>query len=77
MIGKALKLPVWIIKIVFKAFFGIIGFILAGSFTILRFVFSRLIGVITGLIAGIVLGSKHVGIKLFTGRKKKVSKKKT
>ncbi len=75
MVGKIIRFPFWVIcriagliSLVLKLIFGL----LSGVF---RFLFNHIIGTLLGATVGFVLGRKHVGVKLFTHKKKKPQKK--
>jgi len=65
-----------IISLPFKILFGILGnaahgltFILSSVFKLLEFVLSRVFGTVFGALAGLLLGKKHVQVKLFTHKR--------
>ncbi|MBD3420364.1 MAG: hypothetical protein GF398_09635 [Chitinivibrionales bacterium] len=70
MILKVVLFPVWLIKFALGSVFGIVKFVLGFGFGILSFIFSHTIGAVIGLAAGLLLGNRHVDIKLFPGKKK-------
>ena len=70
MIGKIILFPFWLIKTILGSGIGIIRFALGFLFGIFRFIFGHLLGSIFGFVVGLLLGKKHLGIKIFTGKKK-------
>ena len=71
MIGKIIALPFVLVKKIVGLIFWIIKMIVGGIFGVIKFIFSHVFGTIFGALAGLLLGQKHVGIKFFTGKKKK------
>ena len=70
MIGKIISLPFWAISRVLGLFTGILKLLFSSVFSLLRFIFNHLIGTILGAVIGFVLGRKHIGVKIFTHKKK-------
>ncbi|MBD3392433.1 MAG: hypothetical protein GF418_10175 [Chitinivibrionales bacterium] len=71
MIGKVIALPFVIVKNTVGLIFWMIRMLFAVIFGLIRFVFSHIFGTVFGALAGFLLGQKHIGIKFFTGKKKK------
>jgi hypothetical protein len=71
MIGKIIALPFVIIKNAFGALFWLLRSLFGVIFAVLKFLFGHILGTVFGAIIGFLLGRKHIGVKLFTGKKKK------
>jgi len=71
MFGKIIALPFVIVKNTVGLIFWIIRSLLGILFALVRFLLSHVFGTIFGALTGLLLGQKHVGVKIFTGKKKK------
>ena len=71
MIGKIVALPFVILKNAVGLIFWIIRAIFGVIFGAVKFIFGHVFGTVFGALAGLLLGQKHIGIKIFTGKKKK------
>jgi hypothetical protein len=71
MVGHILKLPFRIFKFGVSLLIAALNLGLRSCFGIFRFIFGRVFGTLLGAIIGLVLGKKHIGIKIFPGRKKR------
>jgi len=71
MIGKIIALPFVIVKNAIGLVFWMVGALFSLVFRLFRFVFRHVFGTVFGAVAGFLLGQKHIGIKFFTGKKKK------
>ncbi|MFP4417230.1 MAG: hypothetical protein ACOC4C_00305 [Fibrobacterota bacterium] len=71
MIGKIITLPFSILKLALTLVFRLVSTVLSLVFGTIGFVLSRVFGTVFGAVVGLLLGKKHVGIKLFRGKKLK------
>jgi membrane associated rhomboid family serine protease len=74
MIFKILKLPVWVICRALGSVVTLIRLILSFVFGILRFISSHLTGTVFGALVGLLLGRRHIGVKVFNHRHKKFAR---
>jgi hypothetical protein len=70
MIGTIVKLPFTLLKLVLGTVFKSLHLVMRTGLGTARFVSSRVFGSAFGALAGLMLGNKHVGVKVFTHRKK-------
>jgi len=70
MISKLLALPFWIISSIVGLIFGTFRLIVAFVFGIVMFVFNHITGTVFGALVGLLLGREHVGVRLFTHKRK-------
>ncbi|MDG5815528.1 hypothetical protein QA601_10585 [Chitinispirillales bacterium ANBcel5] len=70
MICKILSLPFWLLSKVLGTFSSVLKLILSLLGKIVAFAFNRGTGTVFGALIGLILGRKHVGIKLFNRKKK-------
>lgn len=73
MLRKTLLLPFWALSNVLKIIVTLIKLIFTIGFGTIRFIASHLFGTVFGALIGFFLGKKHVGVKVFT-RKKRAGK---
>ncbi len=75
MIKKIILLPFALVKFVAGLVFKVVSTLGGVVFSVVRFIFNHVIGTALGAIIGLLFGRKHVGFKLFSGKKKKPAKK--
>lgn len=71
MIGKIVRLPFWLVGKLLGTALGLVKLIVLAAVGAVRFLFSHVLGSVIGATIGLLLGKRHVGVKLFSGRKKK------
>ncbi len=71
MIGKVILLPFWIVKNTLSLVFGIAKLVVGTITGAAGFLFRHVLGTVFGALVGLLLGSKHIGIRIFPGKKKK------
>ncbi len=69
MICRLLTLPFWLLSRLTSLVVGILKLALSLVMGILAFVLNHLIGTVIGALAGLLLGRRHVGVKIFTHKK--------
>jgi len=70
MAGKIVVLPIWLLARVIGIAVNTIKLIVIVAFRSGRFFVRRVFGGVFGAIAGLILGYRHVNIRLFAGRKR-------
>lgn len=70
MICRILSLPFWIISRFIAASAGALKMVFSLVFSLIAFLVNHLIGTVYGALAGLLLGRRHVGVKVFTHRRK-------
>lgn len=75
MICKLLSIPVRAVSTIIGFVIGIFKVIISLGFGTFRLIFNRLFGTIFGALIGLLMGRKHIGVKLFTGKKRNKCKK--
>jgi hypothetical protein len=76
MIGKILAAPFSIVKSLICLVFKFAALGVAMIFGVIRIIFNHSVGAVLGAAIGLLFGKKHVGLKLFSGKKKKKALKK-
>lgn len=70
MLRKTLQLPFWALSNVLKIIVTLIKLIFTIGFGTVRFISSHIFGTAFGALIGFFLGKKHLGIKVFTRKKR-------
>ncbi|MFP4014358.1 MAG: hypothetical protein ACLFVQ_09760 [Chitinispirillaceae bacterium] len=70
MICRILSLPFWIISRFAAASAGALKMVLSLTVSVIAFIINHLIGTVYGALAGLLLGRRHVGVKIFTHKRK-------
>lgn len=70
MILKMITFPFWLLSTVIKFVFRLLTAVFSMGFGTVRLVINRLFSTVFGALIGFFLGKRHIGIKLFTGKKR-------
>ena len=71
MIGKLVRFPFWLVAKVLGTALGLVKLVVLAFVGAVRFLFSHVLGSVIGATIGLLLGKRHVGVKLFSGKRKK------
>jgi hypothetical protein len=74
MLIKIILLPFTLVKKVLGLILGIVKLFFSTVFGVLRFIVSRVFGTAFGALIGFLLGSGHIGVRLWKRKKKKPEK---
>lgn len=75
MICKLLSLPVKLVSAFISLITGIFKILFSLGYGTFRLIFNHMLGTVFGALIGLVLGHKHIGIKLFSHKKRIIKKK--
>lgn len=70
MLGKIIAMPFKVVASIIGLALKIAGILISGILGLLGFVLSRVFGTAFGAVTGLLLGKKHLRLKLFSGHKK-------
>ena len=76
MICKIITFPFWVISRILGSFVGVLKLAVSLVGAVIVFLFNHVLGTVFGALIGLILGRKHIGIKLFSGKKKAAKVKK-
>jgi hypothetical protein len=71
MVGALIKLPFRMLTFGVSLILAALNFGVRSCLGVFRFVFGRVFGTLVGAIIGLLLGKKHIGVRIFPGRRKR------